>query len=290
MGVTGLTAPEAHGGLGVDEIGLVRVLEETGRAGLPEPVVEHTAVAVPLLADIGGGVADDWLARAAAGDALLTVGLAGAPFVVEAGTADLIVLETESGLHAITRDGAVLTPQPSADGARRLFSVAWAPTSATLILEGEASAAAAARAFDRGALGTAAQLLGVSQHLIDVTAEYARERHQFGQPIGAFQAVKHHLANALVALELARPVVYRAAWSVAHDEPTRAVDVSMAKAYASDAADLAARIALQVHGAIGYTWESDVHLWMKRAWALAAAWGDARWHRERVAEAVVGPA
>jgi alkylation response protein AidB-like acyl-CoA dehydrogenase len=290
MGVAGLTAPEAHGGLGVDEVGLVRVLEETGRAALPEPVVEHAAVAVPLLAEIGGGVADDWLPRAAAGTALLTVGLGGMPFVVEAGGADLIVLEAEGGLHAITRDGGVLTRQPSTDGARRLFSVAWEPARATLLVEGDAAAATAARAFDRGALGAAAQLLGVAQHLIDVTADYARERHQFGQPIGAFQAVKHHLANALLALELARPVVYRAAWSIAHDEATRSVDVSMAKAYASEAAHVAARVSLQVHGAIGYTWECDLHLWMKRAWALGAAWGDARWHRARVADAVVGPA
>jgi alkylation response protein AidB-like acyl-CoA dehydrogenase len=287
MGVAGLTAPESHGGLGMDEVGLVCVLEETGRAALPEPVVEHTAVAVPLLGDIGGEVADAWLGKAAAGTALLSVGLAAMPFVVEADAADLLVLEGEGGLHAVGRDGVVLTPQPSIDGARRLFSVAWEPATATALLTGAAAAAAASLAFDRGALGASAQLLGVAQHLIDVTADYARERHQFGQPIGSFQAVKHHLANALGALELARPVVYRAAWSVAHDDPTRGVDVSMAKAYASDAANVAARVALQVHGAIGYTWECDLHLWMKRAWALGAAWGDARWHRRRVGDAVI---
>ena len=91
----------------------------------------------------------------------------------------------------------------------------------------------------------------------------------------------------LLALEFARPVTYRAAFSVAHDDGDRATHVSMAKAYASDAAALAARTALQVHGAIGYTWEHDLHLWMKRAWALAAAWGDASWHRARVADAVL---
>ena len=146
-----------------------------------------------------------------------------------------------------------------------------------------------ALAFDRGALAAAAQLLGVADRLIEIAADYAREREQFGKPIGSFQAVKHHLANALLALEFARPVTYRAAYlGRPRRTATTSTHVSMAKAYASDAAALAARTALQVHGAIGYTWEHDLHLWMKRAWALAAAWGDASWHRERVAHAVLG--
>jgi alkylation response protein AidB-like acyl-CoA dehydrogenase len=136
-------------------------------------------------------------------------------------------------------------------------------------------------------LAVAAELLGVADRLIELAADYAREREQFGKPIGSFQAVKHHLANALLALEFARPVTYRAAYSIAHDDPDRSTHVSMAKTFASDAATLAARTALQVHGAIGYTWEHDLHLWMKRAWALAAAWGDASWHRERVAQEVL---
>ena len=95
--------------------------------------------------------------------------------------------------------------------------------------------------------------------------------------------MKHHLASAHLAVEFAAPAVYRAAWSLATDQPTIARDVSMAKAMAGDAAEQAARVALQVHGAIGYTFESDLHLWMKRVWALSPAWGDAAWHRRRVA-------
>jgi alkylation response protein AidB-like acyl-CoA dehydrogenase len=166
--------------------------------------------------------------------------------------------------------------------------VTWAPAEGTRIAVGEEARGAVARAFDRGALATAAQLLGVANRLIEIAANYAREREQFGKPIGSFQAVKHHLANAMLALEFARPVTYRAAYSIAHAHGDSPTHVSMAKAYASDAALLAARTALQVHGAIGYTWEHDLHLWMKRAWALAAAWGDASWHRERVAQAVLG--
>ena len=101
--------------------------------------------------------------------------------------------------------------------------------------------------------------------------------------MGSFQAVKHHLADAALAIEFARPAVWRAAWSTAQGAPTRARDVSMAKAMASDAAEVAGRKALQCHGAIGYTVEHDLHLYMKRAWALARAWGDSAHHTDRVA-------
>jgi hypothetical protein len=131
-------------------------------------------------------------------------------------------------------------------------------------------------------MGVGAVLVGVADRLIAMAAQYANERSQFGKPIGSFQAVKHQLADALVRVEFARPVVYRAAWSLAEGDPDAGLHASMAKAMASEAATVAARTALQVHGAIGYTWEHDLHLWMKRAWALAAAWGDAAAHRARV--------
>jgi hypothetical protein len=145
---------------------------------------------------------------------------------------------------------------------------------------------AIALALDRGALGTAAVLVGLGQAMLDMTVGYVTERHQFGQPIGSFQAVKHHLADAALGLELTRPAVWRAAWSVAHAEPTRVRDVSMAKAMASDAAELVGRKALQCHGAIGYTVEADLHLYLKRTWALARAWGDTAHHTDRVADAL----
>src|SRR5439155_26410495 len=141
--------------------------------------------------------------------------------------------------------------------------------------------------LDRAALATAAELCGLGQHLIAVTVEYVKVRRQFGSPVGSFQAVKHMLADAHLGIEFARPVVYRAAWSMARGRPDRSVHVSMAKAMASEAALRAARAALQCHGAIGYSFEYDLHLWMKRVWALAAAWGDAAWHRARVASAVL---
>lgn len=146
-----------------------------------------------------------------------------------------------------------------------------------------------AAAFERGAVGAAAMLLGLTDGMLAMTVAHATSREQFGRPIGSFQAVKHHLADARLALDFARPTVYAAAWALCEDEPDGALQVSLAKAMASDAARVAARKALQVHGAIGYTEECDLHLWMRRAWEIAAAWGDARWHRRRIGQGLFEP-
>jgi alkylation response protein AidB-like acyl-CoA dehydrogenase len=118
--------------------------------------------------------------------------------------------------------------------------------------------------------------------MIDQTVAYVSERKQFGVPIGSFQAVKHHLADALLAVAFAEPLVWRAAYSMAEADPEASVHVSMAKASASDAAQKVTDVALQCHGAIGYTVECDLHLFMKRAWSLIRRSGDARLHRRRV--------
>ena len=140
---------------------------------------------------------------------------------------------------------------------------------------------------ERATLAAAAQLVGLAQQMLEMSVAYVGQREQFGKPVGSFQAVKHHLADAALRLEFARPCVHRAAWVLANDPAHVQVAVSLAKAQASEAALLAARKALQVHGAIGYTVEYDLHMWMKRAWALAAAWGDAAWHRNRVKDALL---
>jgi len=275
MGVVGLTAPEAAGGLGMDDVDLVLLLEEVGRVALPEPVVEHTAVALRALPD-------EHIAAATAGELTVTAALDGVTLVPFAASADLLLLERDGGLHLVARDAVRLTPRPSVDGARRVSEVEWSPSPSTRLATGDA-----ALAFDRGALGTAAVLLGLADRMIAMTVEHVKHREQFGVPIGSFQAVKHHLANARLELEFARPVTYRAAHSVASDDPERAVHVSIAKAFAGDAAYRASRAALQCHGAIGYSYEYDLHLWMKRAWVLGTAWGDAAWHRARVGRAIL---
>ena len=127
----------------------------------------------------------------------------------------------------------------------------------------------------------------VGQQLIDMAVAYATERKQFGVPIGSFQAIKHILANVKVKVEYARSLVYRAAHSVARAGLCRAVDVSMAKIAAAESATAAAKVALQVYGALGYTYEQDLHIWMRRAWALELAWGSTAWHRRRVGSGVL---
>jgi alkylation response protein AidB-like acyl-CoA dehydrogenase len=288
LGLLGVLVPERLGGLGLTEVDLVLPLEETGRAALPEPVLETAAVAVPLLAGLGSSErADEWLRRIAAGEAVATVGCAADPWVADAHVADLLLLPHGDEIHAVPRARVALESQPAVDPSRRLFRVTWTPAPDTRVAAGEEGRRLAAAALDRGALAAAAQLCGVGQRLLDLAVRHATQREQFGRPIGSFQAVKHLLANVAVRLELARPVVYRAAFSVARDAATRAADVSHAKAAASEAAGQAARAALQVHGAVGYTWEMDLHIWMKRAWALEAAWGTGAWHRARVARAVL---
>lgn len=135
---------------------------------------------------------------------------------------------------------------------------------------------------DRAALAAAAALCGLGARMIAMTVDYVKERRQFGVPVGSYQAVKHHLANAHLAVEYARPVVYYAAYT------GEVSDISFAKVYASRAADRAARAALQCHGAIGYSFEHDLHLWMKRVWALSRQWGTVEFHHRRVTDAVVG--
>jgi alkylation response protein AidB-like acyl-CoA dehydrogenase len=194
-----------------------------------------------------------------------------------------MLLQHRDELHCVARSDVEAERAESIDPLRRLFTLTWTPRAETCLAHGERARTLLDAAFDRGALATAAQQLGVAQQLLDTAVQYACTREQFGQAIGAFQAIKHMLANVAVRLEFARPVVYRAAFSVAHGSPDRAIAVSHAKAAASDAAQLAAKTALQVHGAIGYTWEVDLHLWMKRAWSLDLAWGSAAWHRQRIA-------
>jgi alkylation response protein AidB-like acyl-CoA dehydrogenase len=290
VGLPGLLVPEAHGGLGLDEVDAVLLQEECGRAALAEPVVATAAVGAPLLAELGDTeLAARWLPGVAAGDVLLAVGHPANAFLADAHVADLLLLPAGDELHAVPRGEAALTAQPANDPSQRLFTVACPPSPARCIARGERARTLLDGALDRGALAAAAQLVGVTEQLLELAVAYASERKQFGRPIGAFQAVQHHLANVKVKLEYARPLVYRAAWSVARRDPRRSLHVSMAKAEAGAAAAFAARATLQVHGAIGYTWEQDLHLWMRRAWSLDLAWGARPFHRARVEEAVLAP-
>jgi alkylation response protein AidB-like acyl-CoA dehydrogenase len=279
LGVTGLTVPTDHGGMGLDERDLVGILVEAGRAALPEPVLEATAVAAPLLAElagtdpIGAELAETWLPAIASGDAVVVPAVACDPYPAHIRAADLVLVGTGDRLWALPPGQLDIIDQPNLDGARPTAAIN-VPDGLAPTLTGSGVEAALARASARGALAAATMLIGAGHAMIDLAVAHAQQREQFGRPIGTFQAVKHHLADALVDITFARPLVERAACSITLGDPDAATHAAMAKAFAGDAAHAAAAHALQVHGAIGYTWECDLHLWMKRTWSLAAAWGD----------------
>jgi alkylation response protein AidB-like acyl-CoA dehydrogenase len=264
MGVAAVLVPAARGGLGLDECALVPVLEQTGHCALPHPIVETAMVAAPL--GVSGLVATDL----------------GGRLVPCAADADILLLRAGPTLRAYRPEETEIAAVPTVDGARRAAGVT-AVGPGTLVTDDPLDIATAEL---RGALGAAAQLLGLSRRMLDLTVTHVRQRHQFGVPVGAFQAVKHHMANALMHIEFAEPAVLRAAYSLASRAPTTVRDVSMAKALASDAGAVTGRVALQCHGAMGYTVEYDLHLLMKRAWALTRSWGDRAYHTEVVATAL----
>jgi alkylation response protein AidB-like acyl-CoA dehydrogenase len=287
MGVLGLLVPEQYGGSGMDEVDMVLVLEESGRSVLPEPVLESAALAAPLISRAGSdALKQEWLPKLAGGSAVATVGLASSPYVADA-SADLVVLERDGEIHAVTRDRVTLQPLKSVDGARRIAKVTAETGDDTLL---GTSQDHGQWLFDHAAAATAAQLVGVASALLDQTVEYAKAREQFGRKVGSFQAVQHRLAEMLLQVESARSAVYYAAYALANELPDASVAASVAKAAANDAERFANHWSLQLHGGIGFTWEHDLHLWLKRGKALEWAYGDADFHRKRIADWVYSSA
>jgi alkylation response protein AidB-like acyl-CoA dehydrogenase len=264
--VTALAVPEEFDGLGAHPVDLVVACERLGRWCVPGPIAESIAVAPVLLAG------DERSAQIAAGDLIATVAMPPAvPRAVDADFAGLVLLAADGAVS----DATVGEQSTSVDPSRRLFET---------FVSGQPRAADVARAYEFGVLATAAQLIGAGQAMLDSSVEYAKQRTQFGRVIGGYQAIKHKLADVHIAVDLARPLLYGAALSLAADSVDTARDVSAAKAAASDAALLAARTALQTHGAIGYTAEHDLSQWLLRVQALRFAWGGPASHRRRVLE------
>jgi alkylation response protein AidB-like acyl-CoA dehydrogenase len=273
LGLLGLLVPEPVG-LGLDDLVAVAALDAVGYVAAPGPIVETLYVAAPLLAAAG-----------ALPDGVLTgteqVAVQRRELVAHAQTSSYI-LQLEDGTARLLRSkDAKVDPVVTVDGSRGAARV-YGSGPALDVPE-----SAVRMALRRGSVGTAATLIGLSRRMLDLTVDYVKGRQQFGVPVGSFQAVKHPLANALVATEFAEPAVLRAAQSLIDDDPDAALHVAMAKALASDAARQVAGATLQAHGAMGYTVEYDLHLFAKRAWALAADWGTAGEHRATIARALL---
>jgi alkylation response protein AidB-like acyl-CoA dehydrogenase len=209
VGLTGLTIAEEHGGMGGDDVDLALVLEEAGRAALPEPLLETVGIAAPLLSEAGSPEQiAEWLPKVAAGEAIAAVVLANRPLAVDAGEADLLVAEAPDGaFHALPRGSFTATKVESEDRARRVYTVEFS-TEASRRMPGDAG-----KARLRAAAGAASLLNGISMKLLEMTIAYVKTRNQFGRPVGSFQAVKHKLADAHALVESARAATWYAAYA-----------------------------------------------------------------------------
>ncbi|MGW1011445.1 acyl-CoA dehydrogenase family protein [Streptomyces termitum] len=276
-GVFALAVPEPYEGMGPLPVELALSFVELGRHAVPGPVVE-TVAAAALLDRLGdAGAAAAWLPRVAAGKAVLSLCAPehGGPYALDADAADAVLVVDGDVLRLAEGAGPV---QPSADPVRRLAR----PLGGTVLARGPEVARAAGHAAGVAALATAAQSLGLGLALLDRTVSYVRQRTQFGVVIGSFQAVKHRLADGLVALEFARPLLYAAALALAAGSDAAPREIAAAKVTAGEAAHAAARTALQLHGAVGYTAELDLSLWIRKARPLRDAWGTPAACRARV--------
>jgi alkylation response protein AidB-like acyl-CoA dehydrogenase len=277
----GLTVPERFGGASLGTVEWTVLLEEAGRVALPEPLLEVAGLAPALLlAQADGGLRDRWLPALASGTALVAVQVRPGDPVAHVDSAEAVLVLRDDGLRVLAPDQVTATRVPTMDRGRRLFRLdadltAAPPRPVPPDLPRRAAALAA--------LGTAATLVGVSAALLDRTVRYVGQRRQFGRAVGSFQAVQHALANCHVMVEMCRPAVWQAGYLLDHDLAAGVAAAGVAKAYASAAAGHVNDVALQCHGGIGFTWEHDLHLWLKRGKALEQAYGSADDHRREVA-------
>ncbi|MFD7718827.1 acyl-CoA dehydrogenase family protein [Streptomyces sp. NPDC059814] len=275
-GVFALAVPEGHDGFGPLPLELALAFEALGRHAVPGPLVE-TVAAAALLDRLGDErVAAERLPGIASGKSVVSLCLTSlGPYALDADMADAVFVVDGDTLRVAAGAGPA---QPSADPGRRLSR----PSGGTVLARGPAVTAAAGYAADVAALATAAQALGVGRTLLARTVAYVTQRTQFGVAIGSFQAVKHRLADTLLALEFAEPLVHGAALALAAGDDGAGRDVAAAKVTAGEAAYGAARTALQLHGAVGYTDELDLSLWIRKARPLRDAWGTPAACRARV--------
>ena len=258
---------------------MVVACEELGHHPVPGPLAESLAAVPALLGRLDSAPARELLTEISTGAAIATVAIPPqVPLALDADITQVVILLKSQEIFMARPESTGYSMDPS----RRLFTVKPAELLA-------ADSRAASEGLRYGTLASAGLLLGAGRGLLDEAVRHARAREQFGRPVGAFQAVKHLLADVLIALEFARPLLYGAAVAVGAGRATAARDVSAARVACADAARLAARVALQVHGAIGYTRECDVSLWLAKVRALSSVWGSQAEHRAVVLAALTEP-
>jgi alkylation response protein AidB-like acyl-CoA dehydrogenase len=319
LGWPGLALPEEWGGQGLGMVDLAVLFEEMGYALAPSPLLSSTVAGLALAANGSDEQRERWLRPLATGEARGTLALfdAGTPavlggfamearadgdgvvldgekvLVMDAASADFLLVATADGRrHVVERDaeGLSVAPESSIDLTRRLHSVRFdgVRVGAEATLGG--GQGDYLPVLWRACVAIAAESTGIAQRTLEMAVSYAKDRQQFGRPIGAYQAVSHRCAQMLLETENARSAVYGAAWAAEAEPESLSLAASMAKAYACDAGWRVPDASIQVHGGIGFTWEHDLHFFLKRGKANAATFGDARWHRERVADLVLAEA
>ncbi len=323
QGWTGLIFDEADGGMGLSLVEMAVAFEEMGRALVPSAYLSTVPLAGSLIAATGSAAQrNQYLKSICEGETKATVALLEAGgdwqldavqlaatetasgltlngtklFVSDAGAVDTIITAARAGsdivlaLVASRAPGLAIKPMPSVDATRHLYEITYdnvEVAAADVLARGEAARAALAHALDVATVALVAEMVGGMQWMLDTTVEYAKTRKQFGKPIGQFQAIQHHCADMLLLTESARSAVYHAAWLMENDAKAAQAAVSIAKAYASDAYREVGNFGIQVHGGIGFTWDEPMHFYYKRAKASELMFGDATYHRERIARLVI---
>jgi alkylation response protein AidB-like acyl-CoA dehydrogenase len=319
LGWPGLALPEEWGGQGLGIVELAVLFEEMGYALAPSPLLSTTLAGLALAANGSDEQKERWLRPLAMGEvrgalALFDAGTSATVghfemeakpdgdsivldgekvLVMDAATADFLLVATSDGRrHLVERDadGVSVAAERSIDLTRRLYSVRLD----NVTVGPEATLGGAQSDYLpvlwRACVAISAESTGIAQRTLEMAVEYAKDRKQFGRPIGAYQAVSHRCAQMLLETENARSAVYGAAWAADAEPESLPAAASMAKAYASDAGWRVPDASIQVHGGIGFTWEHDLHFFLKRGKANAATFGDARWHRDRVADLLLADA
>jgi alkylation response protein AidB-like acyl-CoA dehydrogenase len=308
QGYTGIIFPEEYGGVGLGKVELMLLMEEAGRALLPGPFFSTVVLAGCVLEAVCTPAhKNKYLAPICRGEVRATVAFVEANaswslqdvrlnaadglltgtklFVSDAAVADFLVVVARDGVFIVDSKarGLKISPMSSMVLTRKLYAVEFSNTPAEKI----GSSTDLPRAFDIATAALAAELVGGMQRTLDMTVEYAKTRKQFGKPIGMFQAVQHQCADMYLETESSRSAVYYAGWALQENSPDAATAVSIAKMYASDAARTVGNRGIQIHGGMGFTWENDLHLYYRRAKASETAFGDATFHRERIARLVI---
>jgi alkylation response protein AidB-like acyl-CoA dehydrogenase len=306
QGWLAIEIPTVEGGLGLGMVEVSILAEQLGRHIAPVPffgtnLALHVLRSAAADDELPGATRDRaraWGSALATGDSVgcvawspraseVSEGIDGAVVInadpeptLYAAVADVAIVVTQDDVYAVGLEpGERPAPEPAMDRTR---SLSWLRLEGSPVLR-LGGAERAAGVLDRAATATSAELLGSANRALEMSVAYAKDRHQFGKAIGSFQAVKHRLADALVDVEAMRSATYFAAWSLATGEVTAPLASSAAKAWCSDASARVMASGLQVHGGIGFTWDHDLHLYVKRAQLDQTSWGDAVFHRERIA-------